>query len=123
MIYVGVHRTHNLQDGYMGSGSELKKAKRKNIERYGEHKFSKQIMEYFDSEEAMYQREAEIVTPEFCADPNTYNLVPGGRRGGYSNYYGRKSAKRALKTRKNVYTKTVSKPVVDSKPKSQWAFP
>lgn len=45
MVYYGVHSTKNLQDGYMGSGSELARAK--NI--YGADAFHKEILCWCDS--------------------------------------------------------------------------
>jgi hypothetical protein len=74
-VYVGVHRTDNLDDGYMGSGTLLKRAQ----SRYGLENFKKEILEYFENEEDMFQREAEIVNPEFAAREDVYNLVEGGK--------------------------------------------
>ena len=77
-IYVGVHKTANLDDGYMGSGKVIKSA----IERHGIDNFTKVILETFDTSEAMYAREAEIVTDEFLARDDVYNL----RRGGFGGF-------------------------------------
>jgi hypothetical protein len=76
-IYVGVHKTKDLNDGYMGSGKVILAA----IEKYGVENFTKTILEYFESKEAMYAREAEIVTEEFLARDDTYNLRRGGSGG------------------------------------------
>ena len=46
-IYVGVHKTSNLEDGYMGSGKIIKNA----IKKYGIQNFTKRIIESFSSEE------------------------------------------------------------------------
>ncbi|QIG70592.1 Seg-like homing endonuclease protein [Rhizobium phage RHph_I1_18] len=78
-IYVGKHKTSNLNDGYIGSGKLLKLA----IAKYGIENFSFQILKMFDSENDLNVAEAEIVTEEFCTNPNTYNLCRGGG-GGFS---------------------------------------
>lgn len=77
-IYIGVHRTENLEDGYMGSGTLIKAAQAM----HGLEVFEKKILEFFDSEEDMYAREAELVTPEFLTRPDVYNLTEGGRSPG-----------------------------------------
>ena len=79
-IYVGVHKTHNLQDGYMGSGILVTKA----IAKYGLENFEKRILQTFETEHDMYQREAEVVTPSFVEREDTYNLTEGGRCVGLS---------------------------------------
>lgn len=76
-IYVGVHETFNLEDGYMGSGKVIRAA----IEKHGIINFRKDILEYFDDSESMYAREKEIVTDEFLLREDTYNLRRGGTGG------------------------------------------
>ena len=60
-IYVGVHKTANLNDGYMGSGKIIRSA----IAKHGIDNFTKVILEFFENAELMYAREKEIVTDEF----------------------------------------------------------
>ena len=76
-IYVGVHKTKDLNDGYMGSGKIIRSA----IEKHGISNFSKVILEFFDTSEAMYAREAEVVTEEFLLREDVYNLRRGGTGG------------------------------------------
>ena len=76
-IYIGVHKTKNINDGYMGSGKILRQA----IERYGIENFEKEILEYFTDSESMLKREREIVTEDFLSRPDVYNLRRGGDGG------------------------------------------
>jgi hypothetical protein len=73
-IYIGVHKTCNLNDGYMGSGKLIRRA----IEKHGADNFTKDILEQFDNSAAMYAREKEVVTEEFLSRPDVYNLRCGG---------------------------------------------
>ena len=73
-IYIGVHQTDNLNDGYMGSGELLKKA----FQKHGLESFEKLILEYFESEEEMYAREREVVSKDFINRTDTYNIALGG---------------------------------------------
>lgn len=75
--YYGVHATDNLEDGYLGSGGTLKKA----IRKYGRENFVRTDLEFFNTMEEAYAREAEIVTKDTIKDPNCYNSKPGGLGG------------------------------------------
>lgn len=76
-IYLGVHKTKVEDDGYMGSGKIIRRA----IKKHGLDNFTKTILEYFDNAPAMFAREKEIVTDEFLARPDIYNLRRGGTGG------------------------------------------
>jgi len=73
-IYIGVHQTNNLDDGYFGSGLALHRA----IKKYGKENFLKEIIEYFNCEASMFLREKEIVDSNFVKSSNHYNIVEGG---------------------------------------------
>lgn len=73
-IYVGVHKTKDLDDGYMGSGKVLKSA----VEKYGIYNFVKEYIVIFNNSKDMFTMESQIVTEEFVSDSKTYNLKVGG---------------------------------------------
>ena len=76
-IYIGVHKTSNIDDGYMGSGKVIAAA----IQKHGIKNFEKTILENFKSSEEMFNREKEIVTEEFLSRNDVYNLRRGGTGG------------------------------------------
>ena len=76
-FYVGVHKTSNLNDQYMGSGKVITAA----IKKYGIENFKKEILEFFDTADLMFSREKEIVTEEFLTRSDVYNLRRGGTGG------------------------------------------
>jgi hypothetical protein len=77
-IYVGAHITSDINDGYMGSGKLLSRA----IKKYGIENFEKTILYVFESADAMFDKEAEIVNEAFVQRSDTYNI----KRGGYGGW-------------------------------------
>ena len=76
-IYIGMHETDNLEDGYLGSGKRLKRA----IRYYGKEFFERKILFTFDNREDMIAKEIELVNEEFFKRKDTYNLKLGGEGG------------------------------------------
>lgn len=73
-IYIGAHKTMNINDNYMGSGKLLKRAQRK----YGLLNFTKEILHELTNETELYDKEKEIVNEKFIKRDDTYNLKVGG---------------------------------------------
>lgn len=73
-IYIGIHSTTNLEDGYEGSGTLLGYA----ISKYGLNNFEKEILSFYNNRMEVAKAEFEIVNEEFVNDPNTYNMTIGG---------------------------------------------
>lgn len=76
-IYIGIHKTNNKDDGYMGSGKLIKRA----IEKYGIENFSKTILFESSNYEECRIVERNLVDNEFCKRENTYNISIGGGGG------------------------------------------
>jgi len=74
-FYYGVHKTYNLEDGYLGSGKRILYA----IKKYGKENFKKEILLFFDTYKEALNYESEIVTEELILDPSCYNLALGGK--------------------------------------------
>jgi hypothetical protein len=83
--YYGMHSTHNLNDGYLGSGKQLRYA----IRKYGKVNFELEIIEFFDSRELLIEGEKKIITDEIVKDKDSYNISYGGL-GGVQNEEHRK---------------------------------
>jgi len=73
-IYIGVHKTLDPNDAYLGSGSTMLSA----IAKYGRSQFSKEILFDFETSEEAYAKEAELVTEDFVARDDNYNIKLGG---------------------------------------------
>jgi hypothetical protein len=89
-IYIGVHSTNKLIDGYIGCGiyrqSDAFNKKKKTrfygfahaVSKYGYDNFKKEILYFFKSASEAYHFEAKIVNKEFINNKNTYNIKIGG---------------------------------------------
>jgi hypothetical protein len=89
-FYVGMHSTDNLNDGYLGSGTRL----RRSIRRNGIENFKIEYLEFFNNRNDLANREKELVNENLLKDPMCMNLKIGGD-GGFSkeiNDLGRKIA-------------------------------
>lgn len=76
--YIGQHTTTNLDDGYLGSGTILKKA----IEKYGKANFEREILEFADSYEELNNLEKKYIASNNAVDDDEYyNLIDGGHPG------------------------------------------
>jgi hypothetical protein len=104
-IYIGVHKTTDIDDGYMGSGSIICSA----IEKYGIENFEKTILETFKNSKEMFEREKEIVTEEFLTRSDVYNLRRGGS-GGF-DYINKKGLQKLARKKSN---KTMSEKYGDN---------
>jgi len=72
--YIGLHRTKNLNDGYLGSGKIIKES----INKHGKESFSKEILFIFDNFNDMVSKERELVDDAFIQRQDTYNIIRGG---------------------------------------------
>ncbi|ADG36121.1 putative Seg-like homing DNA endonuclease [Acinetobacter phage Acj61] len=77
-IYIGAHKTHDVNDSYLGSGRLILKA----IAKHGTENFSKEILHVFETEQEMFDAESELVTEEFVKLDTNYNIDLGGKGGG-----------------------------------------
>jgi len=89
-IYIGVHSTNKLKDGYIGLGikrhsdalNKSKKSRFYNLAhavcKYGYENFKKEILYFFKNAEDAYYFESKIITEEFIKNKNNYNSKIGG---------------------------------------------
>jgi Zn-finger domain-containing protein len=89
-FYVGMHSTNKLDDGYLGSGTRLRRSIRKN----GKENFKLEILEFFSDRSSLVEREKQLVNESLLKDPMCMNMCVGGE-GGFISVDGyKKGAKR-----------------------------
>ena len=94
-IYIGKHQTENINDSYYGSGKALKSS----IKKHGKEKFKKEIWET-----VMNDKEVELITAEFVARTDTYNMGVGGEGG--AHFKGKSHSKETIqRIRENLKSK------------------
>jgi len=74
--YIGVHRTSNPHDAYLGSGTLIRRA----VAKYGVSNFQKEILFTFEDAESAFHKEEEVVQ-QHRDNPLCYNLRKGGKGG------------------------------------------
>jgi len=87
--YIGMHSTSNLNDGYLGSGNQL----RRSIYKYGKGNHSIEILEFLTNRTDLANREKSLITEDIVNDPNCMNITYGGG-GGYISVDGMKKGSR-----------------------------
>jgi len=89
-FYIGMHSTIDLNDGYFGSGTRLKRS----IKKYGIENFKMEILETLLTKEDLIKREIELVTNDLIKSDLCLNLKPGGS-GGFCNEIHAKKAQKS----------------------------
>lgn len=71
-IYVGQHKTQNIDDGYLGSGKLIRRA----LDKYGKENFSKEILEIVDSRDDANRLEEFWIEQLDSTNPSVgYNIT------------------------------------------------
>lgn len=100
-FYIGVHKTEDPNDEYLGSGKLIKRA----VAKYGERSFQKEVLAIFENPTEAFELEKKLVA-EALGNPLCYNLKSGGEGGfDYLNVTGRNvvgSKKALLKLRQKA---------------------
>jgi group I intron endonuclease len=83
--YIGKHSTDNESSNYLGSGTRLLKA----IRKYGKENFSKEVVStHYTEDEAYLAEDALIDKLNAIESEKFYNIVKGGRGGGFDRKLG-----------------------------------
>ena len=94
-FYIGMHSTNNPNDGYMGSGTILKRS----INKYGKQNHIFEILEFLPDRNKLILREREIVNRNFIKIPECMNIMEGGKGGFISDEQQRRRAIGGAKAR------------------------
>ena len=78
--YIGQHRTDDINDGYLGSGTLLKKARLE----FGDENFKLEIIEFCKDIAELYEREDYYITDEIAESNDYYNLIKPSNGAGRS---------------------------------------
>lgn len=73
-FYIGMHSTENIHDGYLGSGSEIKRS----IKKYGKENHKIEYLEFYEKRKDLKIREISLVNESLILNPLCMNLQKGG---------------------------------------------
>ena len=76
--YIGVHKTRNPTDAYLGSGFLMKRA----IRKYGKNAFRKEVLFTFDTAEEAFSKEEELLAGCYHLS-ECYNVIEGGKKAAF----------------------------------------
>jgi hypothetical protein len=105
--YIGIHKTNNLDDGYLGSGLALNRA----IKKYGKENFKREILEFCEDYEKLLIKESEYVDIAWVNNDMNYNIKSGRQQYGILSD---ESKKKISDTLKKKYANGEIKPVIRS---------
>jgi hypothetical protein len=92
-FYIGVHKTDDPLDKYLGSGALVLRA----VQKYGADNFRKEILFTFKNATEAFDKEEELVAKE-SQNPQCYNMRKGGEGGfDYINRSGKSGQKLGAK--------------------------
>ena len=72
--YIGSHKTENVDDGYLGSGTIIKNA----IKKHGKENFRRELLIECDNIDKARDLEASYIKEYNTLSPNGYNISPTG---------------------------------------------
>ena len=109
-VYIGIHKTNNINDGYFGSGKRIKQA----IKKYGKELFVKEIVAEFPDRKSCSLAEIELIakTPKEIL----YNISSGGESWDYVN----KNKLNNINHTGEKYRKNLSKKTHEGMMKKHW---
>jgi hypothetical protein len=93
--YIGIHKTSNIEDNYLGSGLAIKMA----LKKYGKENFKREIIEFCNSYDELLEKEKTLVNEDWILDDSNYNLKTGGQSSGILSEESRYKISETLKRR------------------------
>jgi hypothetical protein len=98
-FYIGMHSSNDLSDGYLGSGTIL----RRSIKKYGANRHIFEILSFYQTRKELEIAESLLVTEDLINTELNINLKPGGNGGS------RKGLKRNTEAVSNIRLGNIGK--------------
>ena len=117
--YRGIHKTSNLNDGYLGSGVAFEKA----VNVHGKSNFRREVLEFCSSYEELIEKEKIYVDDVWVSDRSNYNLKTGGQSAGILSDFSKKKISETLKRKyksgeiKSPFSNNKGTPISDEQKK------